>query len=610
MNETKEDTSDRADEVSLENLSFEKLSFEKLSSEKDSSEKDSSEKDSLEKDSLEKDSLEKDSLEKDSLEKDSLEKPSSEKPSSEKPSSKKPSSDKEEDEKKNAVKNKNLKKSNKKIIKKNKKKGKLKKNNTKENQTATTISNNDHNKNNHVCSNKSNNPMIIPSHIPPPPPTSKPPPPPPPKEKNQIEKWTLRKNSTYSIRTNIDLHTTTNGNLISNNNFSNILITNQNNNHNIQHIINNTNRNIQNDNINNIAIHSTGSLSIGNNQIVGKPTLTPKTINNQWNINNNYNKKGEHNINVKKLSSVDLKVSTNYNINANNKKNDIINNNMMYYNITNNIIDKDKYKNHIQIRHASYYQNRNPINLIKEQEDKNKKNTLLPNSNINQINTDPIYYMNKSSYEYNIKGNVIYPPKFPALSNISSTRPYMLKAPPELVLIFLALPKTSSKILKKNAGGFPSYSKEAPPPNHFSSRKLSEPIINMCPTNMKCLPPVPGSFHESKMVPMKYHPYESHVDNMKYSYKAKGNKMNTPMSDKKPHNIIVTNIPKDLSAQEIMETFKCVGNVLGADIMLTSKGTHSGRACITFPDFESASLAASQYDGGTLNNQKIKVFLE
>ncbi|EWC89967.1 hypothetical protein PFNF54_01092 [Plasmodium falciparum NF54] len=507
MNETKEDTSDRADEVSLENLSFEKRSFEKLSSEK----------------------------------------PSSEKLLSDKLLSEKLLSDKEEDEKKNVIKNKNLKKSNKKIIKKNKKKGKIKKNNSKENQPTTLLSNNDRNKNNHVSNNKSNKPIIISSHIiPPPPPTFKPPPPPPPKEKNKIEKWTLRKNAAYSMNTNIDLPNTTNGNVINNNNnnnnnnFSNILITNQNNNHNLQHIHNNSNRNMQNDNniINNIGIHSTGTLSVGNNHILGKPSLSLKPLNNHWNINNNYMKKGEPNINMKKLSSVELRHSINYNINTNNKKNDIINNNMMYYNITNNNMDKDKFKNHLQIRHGSYYQNINPINIIKEQEDKNKKNTLLPNSNMNQINKDPIYYMNKASYEYNLKGNVIYPPKFPAVSNFSSNRPYLLKAPSEL-----AIPKTASKILKKNvfkenAGGFPNYPKEGPPPNHFSSRKLSEPIINMCPSNMKRLPPIPGSFHEKKA------------------------------------------------------------------------GTHSGRACITFPDFESASLAASQYDGGTLNNQKIKVFVE
>ncbi|SPJ08785.1 RNA-binding protein, putative [Plasmodium sp. DRC-Itaito] len=604
MNETKEDTSDRVDQVSLENLSFEKLSFEKLSSDKLSSDKLSSEKLSSDKLSSDKLSSEKLSSEKLSSEKLSSEKLSSEKPSSKKLLSeqilsKKPLSDNEEDEKKNVIKNKNLKKSNKKIIKKNKKKGKIKKNNSKESQPATILSNNDRNKNNHACSNKSNKPMVIPSHIPPPPPTSKPPPPPPPKEKNQIEKWTLRKNTTYSISTNIDLPTTTNVNLINNNH------------NNIQHILNNTNRNMQNENINNLGIHSTGAISVGNNQMLGKPSLCLKPLNNQWNVNNNYKKKGENNISFKKLSSVELKLSSNYNINTNNKKNDIINNNRMYYNITSNIMDKEKFNNYLQIQHgSSYYQNKNRINVIKEQEDKNKKNTLVPNSNINQIIKDPIYYINKSSYEYNIKGNIIYPPKYPLVSNFSSTRPYLLKTPSEL-----ALPKTASKILKKNVfkentGGFPSYPKEGPPPNHFSPRKLSESIINKCSSNMKRLPPVPGSFHENKMVPMKYHSHESHVDNMKYSYKAKGNKINTPMSDKKPHNIIVTNIPKDLSAQEIMETFKCVGNVLGADIMLTSKGTHSGRACITFPDFESASLAASQYDGGTLNNQKIKVFVE
>ncbi|EDL45314.1 RNA binding protein [Plasmodium vivax India VII] len=98
---------------------------------------------------------------------------------------------------------------------------------------------------------------------------------------------------------------------------------------------------------------------------------------------------------------------------------------------------------------------------------------------------------------------------------------------------------------------------------------------------------------------------------MKFNkYKDKMGRMSNQPFDSRPHNIIVTNIPKNLSSREIMETFRFMGNILRADIMLTSKGEHSGCACLTFPDYESAAFAASRYDGGMLNNQKIKMFVE
>ncbi|VWU52862.1 RNA-binding protein, putative, partial [Hepatocystis sp. ex Piliocolobus tephrosceles] len=121
--------------------------------------------------------------------------------------------------------------------------------------------------------------------------------------------------------------------------------------------------------------------------------------------------------------------------------------------------------------------------------------------------------------------------------------------------------------------------------------------------------PMPNSMYDNNPANTTYPMiYDQYMDKMKY--KDKTMIMNNPPVDKKQHNIIVTNIPKNLSSREIMETFRCMGNVLRADIMLTSKGEHSGCAYVTFPDFESASIAANRYDGGTFNNHKIKVFVE
>ncbi|GAB65273.1 RNA binding protein putative [Plasmodium cynomolgi strain B] len=109
----------------------------------------------------------------------------------------------------------------------------------------------------------------------------------------------------------------------------------------------------------------------------------------------------------------------------------------------------------------------------------------------------------------------------------------------------------------------------------------------------------PNSIEDSSM-PKYYQarafgsdPNDQGSDKMKFNkYKDKMTRMSNQPFDSRPHNIIVTNIPKNLSSREILETFRFMGNILRADIMLTSKGEHSGCACLTFPDFESAAFAA------------------
>ncbi|CDJ31512.1 RNA binding motif-containing protein, putative [Eimeria mitis] len=72
----------------------------------------------------------------------------------------------------------------------------------------------------------------------------------------------------------------------------------------------------------------------------------------------------------------------------------------------------------------------------------------------------------------------------------------------------------------------------------------------------------------------------------------------------------VSQVPKDLPAVEIQEAFSCMGTVLRTDIMLNSKGEHTGRVCIAFASAEAAAAAVAQFDKGDLNGNTIRVFAE
>ncbi|CDJ53568.1 RNA binding motif-containing protein, putative [Eimeria brunetti] len=91
---------------------------------------------------------------------------------------------------------------------------------------------------------------------------------------------------------------------------------------------------------------------------------------------------------------------------------------------------------------------------------------------------------------------------------------------------------------------------------------------------------------------------------------ATGGPASACLAQRKEFTVIVSNVPKDLPAVEIQEAFSCTGTVLRTDIMLNSKGEHTGRVCIAFASAEAAKTAVAQFDKGDLNGNTIRVFAE
>ncbi|OEH75798.1 RNA binding motif-containing protein [Cyclospora cayetanensis] len=82
------------------------------------------------------------------------------------------------------------------------------------------------------------------------------------------------------------------------------------------------------------------------------------------------------------------------------------------------------------------------------------------------------------------------------------------------------------------------------------------------------------------------------------------------LAERMEFTVIVSNVPKDLPAVEIQEAFSCMGIVLRTDIMLNSKGEHTGRVCIAYASADAAKAAVAQFDKGDLNGNTIRVFAE
>ncbi|CXI26486.1 RNA-binding protein, putative [Plasmodium berghei] len=304
------------------------------------------------------------------------------------------------------------------------------------------------------------------------------------------------------------------------------------------------------------------SLSIGS---VHGPT--PPYTSNIYNHGSGINSLPCTNTNIK----VNLQTNPNYNYNNSFKKN---------YKM-NNISESELYVvASPTLMPAPTQQTNNPINIQIE-----RKHTLISNNSINKNKDYP--YMdiqhnnNNFSFPSNTKqqySNISIPP------NPNYYQPNNLR-PTDYI---------EDKIY------YPNYQNNT---DHNNAPKYYQPVINTW--NGAAHPPIPNNpYHGNPKT--STHDYNSE----KINYKDKPIRMGNGPYDTKPHNIIVTNIPKNLTSRDIMETFKCMGNVLGAGIMMTSKGEHSGCAYVTFPNIETAALAASRYDGGTLNNQKIKVFIE
>lgn len=74
--------------------------------------------------------------------------------------------------------------------------------------------------------------------------------------------------------------------------------------------------------------------------------------------------------------------------------------------------------------------------------------------------------------------------------------------------------------------------------------------------------------------------------------------------------IIVSNVPLNLTAQEIQEAFSTIGVVIRTEILLNSQGQHTGRVAVVFQRHDSAVDAVRRFDGGDLDGHVIRVFLE
>ncbi|CDU17301.1 RNA-binding protein, putative [Plasmodium yoelii] len=280
------------------------------------------------------------------------------------------------------------------------------------------------------------------------------------------------------------------------------------------------------------------------------------------------------NINSPPCTNTNIKVNlqTNHNYNNNFKKN---------YKI-NNIPESESYvMTSPTLISSSAQQTNTPMNIHVD-----RKHTLISNNSITQ-NKDYPYI----DIQHNNNNMLSFPssPKQP-YSNISIPPNPNYYSPNNL--------RPTDYIEDKIY--YPNYQNNI---DHNNTPKYYQPVVNAW--NGAAPPPIPNNPYQGNP---KFSPHDYNPEKM--NYKDKPIRMDNAPYDPKPHNIIITNIPKNLTSRDIMETFKCMGNVLGAGIMMTSKGEHSGCAYVTFPNIEIAALAASRYDGGTLNNQKIKVFIE
>nr|CCA30115.1 RNA binding protein, putative [Neospora caninum Liverpool]CEL71361.1 TPA: RNA binding protein, putative [Neospora caninum Liverpool] len=74
--------------------------------------------------------------------------------------------------------------------------------------------------------------------------------------------------------------------------------------------------------------------------------------------------------------------------------------------------------------------------------------------------------------------------------------------------------------------------------------------------------------------------------------------------------IIISNVPCDLTAQELQDAFSVVGAVLRTELLLNASGAPTGRVALTFESRHAALEAVRRFDGGDLNAHTIRVFLE
>ncbi|SPJ10340.1 RNA-binding protein, putative [Plasmodium sp. DRC-Itaito] len=78
----------------------------------------------------------------------------------------------------------------------------------------------------------------------------------------------------------------------------------------------------------------------------------------------------------------------------------------------------------------------------------------------------------------------------------------------------------------------------------------------------------------------------------------------------KNNTIIVTNVPTYLNAEDIFSAFQETGKIIDVQILMNEKRKLTGIVSIEYEKNESASDAVRMYDGGFLNDNRIRVFLD
>lgn len=138
-------------------------------------------------------------------------------------------------------------------------------------------------------------------------------------------------------------------------------------------------------------------------------------------------------------------------------------------------------------------------------------------------------------------------------------------------------------------------------------------------SNFQNFPP-----HNTRVSPIPHHPIHlsgnvnhSYLNNFHNNYYDRAvlqaNQSRKTFPNKEQDNvIIVTNVPSNLSTEEVFAAFRETGHIMDVQILTSTsiKNKGSGIAMIQYNKAEEALAAVQVYDGGYLNNRRIRVFYD
>eukprot|EP00366_Plasmodium_knowlesi_P001074 XP_002258571.1 rna binding function, putative [Plasmodium knowlesi strain H] len=118
-----------------------------------------------------------------------------------------------------------------------------------------------------------------------------------------------------------------------------------------------------------------------------------------------------------------------------------------------------------------------------------------------------------------------------------------------------------------------------------------------------------GNFHPPPYGHIPYqNPYQNNMfDKSMPPFNGGGKNV---YDNQKNNTIIVTNVPTYLNAEDIFSAFQETGKIVDVQILMNEKRKLTGIVSIEYEKNESASDAVRMYDGGFLNDNRIRVFLD